>query len=105
MPCLPRRKSSRGCPPINSQQRTARPSHAAMVWYSLTRCHHLVSTAALAASHRGMVWCRRCRAHVSVGALLATMDVGRLSSRCRRACLCRRRGGAVARLIRTEVVL
>jgi hypothetical protein len=74
-PCMPKQNDNGSCQLNNGASSGCRPDHFSSA--SLTSPHsHIVSGLAIAACRRGVVWSRRCRAHVSIGGLLTTV-VGR----------------------------
>jgi len=75
IPCIPQQNDNATCLPKNRVGSGCRPNHISPAGI-MPAHHHIVSGLALAACRRGVVWSRRCRAHVSVGGLLTT-TVGR----------------------------
>jgi hypothetical protein len=104
-PCIPQQKDSGTCPLDNRTRPGCRPTYTLSDDQSPEPCHHIVSTLALATCRRGMVWSRRCRAYISVGGLLMTVD-GRPQRTLRsRTCLSRGCRQAIAQVPAGEVVL
>jgi len=104
-PCMPEQKDSGTCPLTNRTRPGSRPICTLSADELPASCCHIVSGLALAACRRGIVWSRRCRAHVSVGGLLTTM-VGRHQFAHRsRGCSSRGRYRAGAEVPAGEVVL